>query len=166
MIEARRQPRFWAKIRIGKASECWEWQNARSPFGYGVYRISGGPTYQVHRIAYALVHGTIPPGMCVLHNCDNPPCCNPSHLRLGTVAENNTERASKGRNGDYSKTGFSTGAAQGERNRHAKLTEQDVRDIRHAVKNGAVQRQLAKQYGLAAQNLWNLVHRRTWKHVE
>lgn len=135
--------------------------------GYGAFRISNGPTLPAHRVAWSLTNGReIPDGLCVMHKCDNPPCCNPAHLRLGTVAENNADRARKGRNGDYSRTGFSTGAAQGERNRHAKLKEQDVRDIRHEVASGGNQAAIARRYGLAAANIWSLVHRRTWKHVD
>lgn len=165
MIEPRLHPRFWSKIKIGKPSDCWEWQAAKVPSGYGTYTPPEGKPIGAHRIAYALVHGPIPPGKCILHRCDNPPCCNPSHLRVGTIAENNAERSHKGRNGDYSRTGFSTGAAQGERNRHAKLKEADVIEIRKAVAHGANQRELARRYGLSPQNLWNLVHYRTWKHV-
>ena len=165
VIASELRPRFWSKIDIGKKSACWNWKRAKNVGGYGVFTLANGPSLTAHRVAYALVYGDIPTGLCVCHRCDNRACCNPAHLFLGTIAENNADRARKGRNGDPRRTGFSTGAAQGERNRHAKLKEQDVKDIRKAVANGACQAELARQYGIANQNLWNLVHHRTWKHV-
>jgi hypothetical protein len=80
-------PKFWGRVSIQQDSECWEWIAARSPNGYGVISIHRRG-HRTHRIAYELAIGAIPIGMLVCHHCDNPPCCNPAHLFLGTNADN------------------------------------------------------------------------------
>lgn len=78
---------FWRLIAIGSPDECWEWQGRRTPSGYG--QVSWNNRHRVaHRIAYMLVKGEIPDGLEVMHLCNNKPCCNPSHLQIGTHAEN------------------------------------------------------------------------------
>jgi HNH endonuclease len=95
------EERFWAKVTMGKPHECWAWGAYQTKDGYGSLKISGA-TRLAHRTAWELVYGSIPGGLQVLHNCDNPPCCNPLHLFLGNQLENNRDRDAKGRNG-YSK---------------------------------------------------------------
>jgi hypothetical protein len=71
---------------------CIEWQGARQPKGYGVVGKRGA-----HRVMYELVYGPIPEGAHILHSCDNPPCVNPLHLRAGSNAQNQAEKAARGR---------------------------------------------------------------------
>lgn len=75
---------------------CWEWQGFRHLKGYGAmcYR---GRNQRTHRIAYVCAKGPIPPGMMVLHKCDNPPCCNPDHLYVGDGFDNMRDASRKGR---------------------------------------------------------------------
>jgi hypothetical protein len=89
---------------VSKLTGCWEWQNYRSPDGYGRSTGHGGEV-MVHRIAYADRHGPIPAGMQVLHRCDNPPCCNVEHLFLGTALDNVADRVRKGRTAAGAKHG-------------------------------------------------------------
>lgn len=103
--------RFWSRVDVGAPNACWEWQGARDSFGYGQAREA------THRTAWALTHGPIPSGMCVCHRCDNPPCCNPDHLFLGTRADNNRDRHAKGR---------SANLERGERHPQAGLTAAKV----------------------------------------
>ncbi len=87
---------FWRRVRRGKPDECWPWQRAKSPQGYGSLWQSG-TTVEAHRVAYELARGPIPDGMIVLHSCDNPSCCNPAHLRLGTYKDNSEDCFEGGR---------------------------------------------------------------------
>lgn len=67
---------------------CWEFQGVRIAKGYGKFYYQG-QLRNAHRVAYELFKGQIPEGMQVDHfACDNPPCCNPDHLRLVTAREN------------------------------------------------------------------------------
>jgi hypothetical protein len=88
------EARFWAKIdATGGNSACWNWKGALSGDGYGRFKVAGS-LFSPHRIAHHIVNGPIPPKMAkclVLHSCDNPACCNPAHLRLGTGSQNNRD---------------------------------------------------------------------------
>ena len=75
---------------------CWPYDGYRSPTGYGM-STSCGRTLYAHRVAYESAHGPVPKGLRVLHACDNPPCCNPAHLFVGTQADNVHDMDRKGR---------------------------------------------------------------------
>lgn len=101
------EERFWQRVDKRAPDECWEWIAGRTKAGYGY--ITAGPRgsqrhVYAHRLSYELAHGPIPDGKHVCHRCDNPPCCNPAHLRLGTHADNMADMKAKGRaRGRYSK---------------------------------------------------------------
>jgi len=90
------EERFWEKVDIGEENECWEWMASKNRAGYGKFRLNDR-TWRAHRVAWMLTHGPIPEGLCVCHSCDHPRCCNPAHLWLGSVAENNADKNRKGR---------------------------------------------------------------------
>ena len=100
-------------------SGCLEWTRGASK-GYGVIQVEGKST-RTHRLAWTLANGPIPDGLHILHHCDNPPCCqtNPTpgypdgHLFLGTIADNNADRDTKGRSGSGSVNAAKTRCPQG-----------------------------------------------------
>ncbi len=96
---------FWHRVDKTGPNGCWLYMGFRKWDGYGwLARIVNGRQRNMtaHRYAWILTHGEPPAGMHILHQCDNPPCCNPSHLRLGTHQENMKEMKDRGRsNGGY-----------------------------------------------------------------
>jgi len=86
---------FWASLSK-RENGCWEWVGRKYPKGYGKIA-RNGKDVRAHRYAYSLAKGPIPDGMMILHSCDNPPCCNPDHLRAGTAKENREDAISRGR---------------------------------------------------------------------
>jgi hypothetical protein len=88
--------RFWAKVATSDG--CWEWQAVRSSQGYGAFRPTPESRQQsAHRYSWELAHGSIPPGLWVLHRCDNRRCVRPDHLFLGSASDNAQDAIAKGR---------------------------------------------------------------------
>ena len=95
---------------IWKTSNCWIWLRARNSRGYGVWRsrrsyskghYKKAVSIQAHRWAWEIFRGPVPDGLLVCHTCDNPPCCNPDHLFLGTPKDNAQDAVKKGRLGRH-----------------------------------------------------------------
>ena len=144
--------RFWAKVKKAGPNDCWEWQAYTNTGGYGRFKAGGNDILLAHRYSYELHHGPIPDGSIVMHSCDNPPCCNPAHLSVGTHKENAADKVDKGR-------GFSL---RGEVNPKSKLTEEAVRTIRASSERSVV---LAEQYGVNRVTIAKARYGRSWKHV-
>src|SRR5262245_51269524 len=79
--------RFHGMYQRGADHECWEWTAGRFTSGYGA--VWDSKTRRAHRVSWELSHGcSVPPGKVVMHLCDNKPCVNPSHLKVGSQAQN------------------------------------------------------------------------------
>ena len=151
---------FWSKVDIkNDKNSCWNWTGAKKPKGYGNVKINGSYLL-AHRVAFELVNGEILGKFLICHICDNPSCCNPNHLMLGTTKSNAADMLIKNR--QKSKTY----AARGEKNGHAKLTELDVKEIRERYAAGTDnQYELADQFGVTQPAIGCILRRQTWKHV-
>ena len=143
--------RFWAKVN--KTDDCWVWTARRNSKGYGAFRFNR-TIWIAHRFSWAIHNGSIPDGLCVLHKCDNPPCVNPSHLRLGSIADNSADMVSRNR------------SLVGETNHKAKVTASQVIEIRRLYAAGeATQQKLADMHGVHCSQIGNIVRRVSWKHI-
>ena len=147
------QDRFWEKVDILGPDECWEWTSSKMYSGYGTFW-NYGRARIAHRIAYELGGEEIPSGMEVMHSCDNRGCCNPSHVRPGTHAENMADSKMKGR------------TARGVRSYWAKLNDEIVRQIRCDWSNGMSCLKIGAKYGIDQGHAWRVANRKLWAHVD
>ncbi len=90
--------RFWETVdRSGGDNACWPWIGGRDfKDGRGRFWLNGTTVY-ASRAVWEFVYGPVPENLHVLHKCDNPPCCNPTHLFLGTLSDNTQDMLAKGR---------------------------------------------------------------------
>lgn len=94
-LSEREAKSFWELVQESSSDACWEWAGPRDAHGYGRHAMRS-TRFRAHRVAYALTNGC-PDGFYVLHRCDNPPCCNPAHLFLGSFQDNMDDRTNKQR---------------------------------------------------------------------
>ncbi|MFZ4563641.1 MAG: HNH endonuclease signature motif containing protein [Bacteroidales bacterium] len=151
--------RFW--IKVDQTGDCWKWLGSKPKpkYGesYGAFRL-GKKMLKAHQAAWILTNGLIPPGMCVLHKCDNPNCVNPSHLFIGTHQENIQDMVSKGR-------GSHAMGKSGEAHPLAKLSAKDVSEIR-SIGRDEKTTILADKYGVSTSIIRRILNNKLWKGVK
>jgi hypothetical protein len=151
------EDRFWGQVDR-HPTDCWMW-TGYAPGGYG--RLRRGPkVYLTHRLAYHFANGPIPEGMLVCHTCDNPGCCRPSHLFLGTHKDNAADMWAKGRQSKLRPT-----SPRGEDHARTQLRESDVQEIRMLKKMGYTAKELSQRYPVGLQGIYLICHGKTWRHV-
>lgn len=130
-----------------KNDDCWDW-NACKVDGYGVLMFRA-KSQKAHRVSWIIHNGDIPKGLFVCHKCDNPSCSNPDHLFLGTNADNMRDMAEKKRT--VSK---------------AKLSKEQVLEIRKMLKLGVSSTRLSNDYNVSDVCIHYIKHNLTWKDIE
>ena len=135
---------------------CWIWQASKDKNGYGfIKEEKGRKQLKVHRASYELFKGKIPNGLFVLHICDEPRCCNPDHLWIGTAKENTEDCINKNRRKDD----------KGSKNPMSKLNEDLVKELKKKFLNGERTIDLSKKYKIPYKTLEKIRQNLTWRHV-
>lgn len=152
------EERFWLHVdNTGSPDTCWPWTAGCCNGGYGCFHAEGGKKRRASVMALEWKLGRpLLPGMCALHTCDNPPCCNAAHLFEGTKGDNVKDAVSKGRH------------PHGERQGMAKLTDERVIAIRARYKTGSCidgLAAIAKDEGVSTSLICMVVKRQLWKHI-
>jgi hypothetical protein len=148
------ESRFWKKVN--KTEYCWEWMGSRHPDGYG-YIIYNGFLARAHRVSWEIHFGTIPEGMIICHTCDNRGCVNPTHLFIGNQSDNVKDMINKGRSPCI--------GHGGETNVKAKLTQQDVDNIRILISEGYTNKYISNKYNVAPHTISYIRHGKSWTRV-
>jgi len=148
------QQRFWAKVDKRPPHECWPWTASKTHDGYGRFQILENGKRRLayaHRLVYRMYfQDDIPSAdtLCVCHTCDNPSCCNPLHLFVGTRGDNNRDKSLKGRTYVGHKRKW--------------LTPSQIREVRHLYRKGRYsQKELAEMYGVCSRTIMHIIHNRT-----
>lgn len=157
------EDRFWNKVNKASGrygidgkfpTECWEWI-AYTENGYGRIR-DGRKQYFAHRISMKIHVGDFSDHLCVLHKCDNRLCIRPDHLFLGTRADNGLDMKLKKR----------SKGMRGTKHPMAKITEDDVKEIRRLAAIGIIHSEIARIFNICRPNVGHILSGRIWKHVQ
>ncbi len=164
---------------------CWEWTGAKSYKEYGAFtlRVSRKSIIAAsHRISWIYFNGPIPANLFVCHRCDNPACCNPRHLFLGTHSENMADMVKKKRSASGDKNWSVSHKhlrSRGESHRkmiydsalfcenhpHAKLTNTNVRDIFKLKRYGWTPKEISIKFKCSRSNIYMILEGHAWKRI-
>jgi hypothetical protein len=147
--------RFWDRIDVRDENSCWEWLAGKNRGGYGAIRPKSKCQMFAHRLMWELANAEeIPPGLHVMHSCDNPSCVNPKHLSLGTRSDNMSDMVRKGR------------GSVGEKNGSSKLRTSEVLEIKRLISEGKMfHREIAAIYNVSRTHMSDIKSGRRWKHL-
>lgn len=135
---------------------CWIYTGYNDSNGYGQFQIDG-IKYRAHVASYLVYKGLIPQGMYVCHTCDKRDCINPEHLFLGTHEDNIRDMWQKGRGVLQDTKGINNG--------QAKLTEDEVREIKGELNSGYSLADVARFHSVDISCIWKIRHNKTWRHI-
>ena len=151
---------LWSKVDKRDEDECWKWKGYKNDEGYGRTWIND-KGYYAHRVIYSLVYpnsinlnapsSTDETGF-LLHTCDNPACCNPKHLWIGSHWDNMADKVKKGRSADFS----------GDKGPRCKLTMEQAMQIRELRKAGISAKELAKQFEISLSSMKSLLANKSY----
>jgi HNH endonuclease len=153
--------RLWSRIDQSTTEGCHPWMGplARNGYGYLSTGLRTGRKILAHRAVWQLMYGPIPKGLVVCHGCDNRRCCNPAHLRVDTHKGNIQECIAKGRNSPPPPR------PPGKRGSGAKLSDDQVRDVRRRIATGESQTSIAKRFGVDQVVISLIVRHKTYRDV-
>lgn len=143
--------RFLSKIE--KTKSCWNWIGSIDKYGYGYIKLKTGKHRKAHRLSYEIFIGKIPENLFVCHTCDNPKCVNPKHLFVGSARDNMKDAINKKR------------ALIGEKNPRAKLTTEQVKEIRFRSKSEKTI-ELAREFNVSTGAIQDIKHNRNWRNID
>ena len=150
--------RFWAKVDKRGENDCWRWLASFRNKGYGAFSFAGKQD-RAHRFSFILHGGILTPKKpCVLHKCDNPPCCNPNHLFAGSVLDNNADMVAKGR----SKLIDHTFVKTCENNWNAKISNNQAFQVKVDFSKGEKAAHIARRLGVSKNLVSRIVKGKTW----
>lgn len=152
--------RFWSRVNKDGPTQphmdtpCWVWTGnmSRGSVTYGMVR-DGGRRMMAHRVSWAMVNGSVPDGLFVMHKCDHGPCVRPDHLDIGTNLDNIADKVRKGRQ------------SRGHFSYRSKLTEADARAVVAAIAAGETFTAIASRFGVTRTNVYNIATGRSWRHI-
>lgn len=153
-----RQDRFWSKVNIRECDECWPWMASVNRDGYGKFK-DRGTVINASRAAWARTSGQTLTALerskvVVRHTCDNPRCCNPSHLVQGSQGDNMADMKARGRGRAPSFPGFS--------NPNVKLSPRQLSEIRGRISAGEGNRSIARDYPVSDSLISRIRTGRSW----
>jgi hypothetical protein len=134
---------------------CWNWVATKDRDGYGLLTHHRGKQIRAHRASYEFHVAKIPVGLLVCHSCDNPSCINPNHLFVGTSKENTRDMLDKNRRP----------VLRGERHPNAKLTNDQVTQIKQLRSENRLLKDIANQFNISFQTVSSITKGTTWNNI-